>query len=46
MKALGPFKTSAGKRGAKNLIIEATESPTPVPPKPYGASEVVSIQEF
>jgi hypothetical protein len=46
MKALGAFKTSTGKRGAKNLIIEATESPTPVPPKPYGASEVVSIQEF
>ena len=46
MKALGPFKTSSGKRGAKNLIVEATESATEAPPKPYGASEVVSIQEY
>jgi len=46
MKALGPFKTSAGKRAAKNLIIEATETATEAPPKPYGASDVVSVQEF
>ena len=46
MKALGPFKTSAGKKAAKNLIIEATETSTEAPPKPYGASEVVSIKEF
>jgi hypothetical protein len=46
MKALGPFKTSAGKKAAKNLIIEATETATQAPPKPYGASDVVSIQEF
>jgi hypothetical protein len=46
MKALGPFRTSSGKRAAKNLIIEAVEPVVETPPKPYGASDVVAIREY
>ena len=45
MKVAGPFRTSSGSKGAKNLYIEATQS-NEGPKGIYGASEVIPVQEY